>query len=293
MIGKYPDFKFYARQTSLPAMRLEYDWHMANVVNRIFADPYLKSHLMLFGGTMLCRVYNICNRPSTDLDLAYSIDMTKISRHKIRDTEKAMAHNMMVEHIAPILAPQYKCTFDADAPTMINVSYQSVLDSSTPSMGLDFKSGFWQAAKLSKPFRSIVPANKLPRSFIPTVSLEQMFWIKLAVLHCYHNMPVGKTIYPTSSRHYYDVFCLIRHGVNLQDKRGKLLQNVVKTNLMPLQKRRWARYENMPQQVNLMPAPHIMDALRQDYAQYSKQIYGFRPDWWQILSAINKLQQSL
>ena len=294
MPDQCPDFRLYEMRTGIPAMRLEYDWNMGNIVNHIFADQYLKSHLMLFGGTMLCRVYNICNRTSTDLDFAYSIDMDKVSRHKVRETERSMAYTMMTDHIAPILPAQYKCTFDDAAPTMINVSYTSVIDNAPHSMDLDFKSGFWEPSRDSKPFQSPIPVNTLPHSTVRTVSLKQMFWIKLAVLHCYHNLPAGKGIYPTSSRHYYDIFCLVRNGVPLQDKRGKLLRNVVNTNLMPLQKRRWARYEDMPHQVNLMPAPHIMDALRRDYAEYAEsKIYGPHPTWPQIMHTINKLQQTL
>ena len=293
MNDKCPNFKLYALHTGISAGKLEYDLHMASIVNRIFADPYLKSRLMLFGGTMLCRMYNICNRPSTDLDLAYSIDTSKLSRNQVRELEKEMAVGLMTDYIEPILHPQYKCTFNADAPTMINVSYKSVIDNSIRSMDLDFKSGFWAPAGACRPFIPLIHTHTTPEQNIPSVSIEQMFWIKLAVLHCYHNMPQNKTIYPTASRHYYDVFCLIRHGVKLQDKRGKLLQNVVRTNLMPLQKRRWAKYGEMPNGVHLMPAPHIMDALRRDYAQYSANIYGERPTWPQIMSAINKLQQSL
>lgn len=285
------DFIEYANLTGLGPEYIEYDWRTGDVVNHIFSSPLLRNRLMLYGGTTLTRVYNVSHRLSSDLDFAYDINTAITSRNLLRRTEINTIKNEFGTKLGQCLPAPYKIDRDSACPTMLMVSYPSMLDNSWYTIMVDFKSGVWHAADNSRPFRTLLPSHDHGRApNVRAVALGQMMWVKLAVLHCMHNMPVGKTIHPTTSRHYYDTYCMVQSGCV---PNPEFRDAVIQTNMMPLQCRVWARFPEMKNQPQLMPAPHIERVLQRDYMDMQHNIQGRRPTWDQIMQTISALQKTI
>ena len=93
-----------------------------------------------------------------------------------------------------------------------------------------------------------------------------------------------------SSRHYYDTFCMCKKGVEM---RRDLLDYVIKTNMMPLQRRTWARHQYMNEHIDVIPAAHIAHSLANDYEKFKSRIHGTVPSWNSIIKELGALQKIL
>ena len=132
-----------------------------------------------------------------------------------------------------------------------------------------------------------------PDTDILTVLPERTFWEKITILHKEAFRTNGN--FPARySRHYYDLCCMDR-----SDVKGKayadqeLLERVVlfKARFYPAGN---AHYdEAKPGTMRLMPPEDCMKQLRDDYDHMRNMIYGFRPEFDEVMACMQRLEREI
>ena len=96
------------------------------------------------------------------------------------------------------------------------------------------------------------------------------------------------------SRHYYDIYCMCKKGVDkIAISKPDLLEEVAlfKNKFYP---RGWARYDLARfGTLSLLPAEHSLERLKRDYEKMRKMIYGEYPSFEQILEVIKNLEKEI
>ena len=143
-------------------------------------------------------------------------------------------------------------------------------------------------------------SEKYPQLFarkvteILTIDVERTFWEKLTILHKMANLPVNKNLPPRYARHLYDVYCMMNSPVKEQAfARKELLEK----DVIFKQKFYYAKsahYETATlKEISLIPADHIMDAVKQDYAAMKNMIYGDYPGFETIIEKFKELEMEV
>ena len=143
-------------------------------------------------------------------------------------------------------------------------------------------------------------SEKYPQLFarkvteILTIDVERTFWEKLTILHKMANFPANKNLPPRYARHLYDVYCMTNSPVKEQAfARKELLEK----DVIFKQKFYYAKsahYETATlKEISLIPADHIMDAVKQDYAAMKNMIYGDYPGFETIIEQLKELEMEV
>ena len=129
---------------------------------------------------------------------------------------------------------------------------------------------------------------------ILTIDVERTFWEKLTILHKMANFPANKNLPPRYARHLYDVYCMTNSPVKEQAfARKELLEKDV-TFKQKFYYAKSAHYETATlKEISLIPADHIMDAVKQDYAAMKIMIYGDYPGFETIIEQLKELEMEV
>jgi len=133
-----------------------------------------------------------------------------------------------------------------------------------------------------------------PSTDILTIDVERSFWEKLTILHKMANYPLNKTLPPRYARHLYDVFCMANSSVkNKAFDRKDLLEK----DVLFKQKFYYAKsshYETATlENISLIPAKHILEAVKKDYDAMKNMIYGKYPSFEEILECLKQLESEI
>ena len=112
---------------------------------------------------------------------------------------------------------------------------------------------------------------------ILTTTAERTFWEKATILHQEALRPDTSKIPERYSRHYYDLYCMAHKGVLEKALAQKDLLTQVAEFKRTFYPRKWAQYENM-------------DRLRSDYKKMQSMIYGYYPDFDEMMQFIKDLE---
>ena len=107
------------------------------------------------------------------------------------------------------------------------------------------------------------------------------FWEKLTILHgLYYRSLKGKEFAERMSRHYYDVYMLVKQGI---DKDALLnpncLDDVVTNNLIFFKDNNASQNTAKLGSFHLMPSTKLMEDLNQDYENMEMMILRDAPDF--------------
>ena len=143
-------------------------------------------------------------------------------------------------------------------------------------------------------------AEKYPKLFINgttkilTIDVERTFWEKLTILHKLANFPENKSLPPRYARHLYDVYnmanCWVKEAAFA--RKELLEKDVVFKQKFYYAKN--AHYESATlADISLIPAYHIMDAVKSDYAAMKNMIYGEYPSFEEVIECLKQLQEEI
>ena len=129
---------------------------------------------------------------------------------------------------------------------------------------------------------------------ILTTTAERTFWEKATILHQEAHRPETSRIPERYSRHYYDLYCMAHKGVLEKALAQKELLTQVAEFKRTFYPRKWAQYEHARiGTLKLFPAAHSVDILRSDYAAMQSMIYGYCPDFGEMMQYIKKLETQI
>ncbi len=294
---------------------IEKDFWVSWLLEKIFSDTYLQTCLCFKGGTSLSKAFHLIERFSEDIDLILSqhlvlqedeelIQPSNSKQEKfnklIEERAGAFISQELKEHLSKLVAPICKVENDINDTHTLYVTYPRVFDDAYIQPTIKLEVGplaLWNPNEkytITSFVGETLTELNLSLPCIPTVKPERTFWEKITILHHEHHRPEGSTTPLRYSRHYYDVYKIAQSNVKeIAFNNLDLLNEVVafKKRFYP---RGWARYdEAIPGTLKLLPAPHNMHILEEDYKRMQNMIYGESPLWQTLMETIEQLEREI
>lgn len=300
---------------------VEKDFWVCFMLDHLFHDCLYKDAFVFKGGTSLSKSYHAIERFSEDIDLI--LDWRKIIKDESNpwDERSKTKQDIYNKQINKEAAEFYESEFvpalnrelilklgeenwievDSYDNMVINFMYPKnfELDYIVPVVRLEIGPlAEWRPSHKTviEPF----VAEKYPNVFeqksteILTINVERTFWEKITILHKIANFPEGKQLPRRYARHLYDVYSLCKKGIK---KSAFECKNLLEKDILFKQKFYYAKsahYETATlQTVQLMPAVHILEDLRNDYMAMKNMIYGDYPEFDEILECLKVLENEI
>lgn len=313
-------FRNTAEKTGLTEAIIEKDFWVCWMLDYLFHDSRWKEHLAFKGGTSLSKCYDLIHRFSEDIDLILDwrlvgcerdepwAERSKNQQDKYNKAVDARTVTFLAETFAPQLEADFRSrlrddfviSIDPDDPQTVCFAYPRLFSEGAilPAIRLEIGAlAAWtptQEAEIT-PFA----AERYPQIFqqpstsLRTVSAERTFWEKVTILHKEAFRANGK-VPPRYSRHYYDLWCMEQSPVKeVAYADLALLRQVVafKDRFYPAGS---AHYDlAKPGTMRLMPPEDCRAALREDYDHMKNMIFGEKPEFDVILSAVQKMENEI
>ena len=299
---------------------IEKDFWVCFMLDHLFHDSIYKDAFVFKGGTSLSKSYHVINRFSEDIDLI--LDWRKLTGKsdpwEERSKTKQDIYNKEINNTAasffkdelvPVLNKELSSKLgdgkwveiDGADPMIVNFLYERNLGTEyiIPMVRLEIGPlAEWMPSHITEvePFA----AEQYPDIFeqrktdILTIDVERTFWEKLTILHKMAHFPEDKVLPRRYARHLYDVYCMANSPIKDQAfARKELLEKDVVFK-QKFYYAKSAHYESASlSQISLIPADHIMDAVKADYAAMKNMIYGDYPGFDDILSCLRRLQEEI
>jgi hypothetical protein len=299
----------------VPAI-IEKDFWVCWVLGKLFADDVLHSKIMFKGGTSLSKVFGLIERFSEDIDLALNwnevitedpfLVRSKKKQRQFNESAREAARQYLNEQFLPkvqkLIEGVCEATIREDTPNVIDISYPAAFEKEYLRPEILLEIGLF-AAWIPNAKYKIRPysAEEFPSQFenptcrVWAIKAERTFWEKVTILHHEAHRPETSAVPARHSRHYYDLVVMSRSPVKkLAFDDLSLLRAVVefKQKFYP---RGWARYDlaEEPVTLKLVPPEHILRSLRRDYRDMQIMIFGETPEFDEIISALDELEQEI
>ena len=309
-----------AREVKLPEAMVEKDFWVCWTLDYLFHESQWKGHFAFKGGTSLSKCFNLIDRFSEDIDLILDWQILECAKKdpwaERSKNQQAKLNEAMNEETAEFLKNVFMPKLEQDFSVLLADTFRLYIDESDPqTVCFEYPRSFedtailpmvrmeigalaaWTPTEVSK-IKSYA-AQQYPHLFtqpdtdILTVLPERTFWEKVTILHKEAFRTNGN--FPLRySRHYYDLCCMDRSEVKASAYKDKnLLERVVafKIRFYPAGN---AHYElAKPGTMRLMPPEDCMKQLRDDYEHMRNMIYGFRPEFDEIMACIQRLEYEI
>lgn len=303
-------FTFSANKLGMVEAATEKDFWVCWVLKQIFKESALASQVLFKGGTSLSKCFGLIERFSEDIDLILdwnlltSDDPYAERSNTQQDKFNKRMESMAQEYVKSTLLPQIIAAMEAhctvalhlERPRSILITYPKAFSSAyiKPQVELEIgpMSRMSPYGKYSiQPYcADIVPEQFETASFVvKSIEAKKTFWDKVSILHVEAHRPENKPQPPRYSRHYYDLYRMLKSEAKdkaLADL--KLLKDVIefKAKFYP---QSWANYKGAVEgDFKLLPELHTLKGLRSDYAQMEEMIFGQYPSFDEIVSEIEE-----
>lgn len=308
-----------AGRRGLPAPVIEKDFWVCWTLRELFRLPNWDGQLTFKGGTSLSKGWGIIARFSEDIDVTISRaflgfgdeTMNKSQWKKLRDT--CPPH--VQEQILPALAKRFQELMpgdfqwrlvpadEAEDATRLTLLfyYPTVFAGTsgyvTPTVRLEF-GGRTDTEPIETP--TITPCIAedfpvlLPNSSFKarTVAARRTFWEKAMLLHEEKLRPAEQQRKPRLARHYYDLYCLIEHGVARQAVEDEGLFQRVAEHRQLVFGLKWVNYSTLRRgSLNMIPSMEQLPDWLADYAAMREAMFFDDPPAFDEILQVVKVFQ--
>ena len=315
-------FAATSQRSGLRDAIIEKDFWVCWTLKQLFGLHAIGEHLIFKGGTSLSKIYKVINRFSEDIDV--SIDRSFLgfgganepeegntNKEKQRRVEalKKSCQQRIVNDLLPALLGSFRALFspsekwlvrlddaDPDLQTLVfeyPVSVPKTAADYVPrvvKIELGARADHWPSE-----VATLTPyvAERFPESFktgsceVKVLSAERTFWEKATILHAEFHRPADKSAPARLSRHYCDVYELIKKGVAERAVgQLQLLERVAKHKALFF-KCSWAKYEEAAKgSLKMFPALARLADLRRDYAAMREMFFSEPPAFDPMLAEL-------
>ena len=300
---------------------VEKDYWVCFMLNHLFHECKYKDAFVFKGGTSLSKSYHVIKRFSEDIDIILDwrkliskddnpwSDRSKTKQDQFNKQVNERAAEFYKNELVPCLNNELESilgsgewiSVDAEDEMVVNFLYPQVFEVDYLRDKVRLEIGplaEWLPSHITE-VESFV-AERYPKLFdstfteILTIDVERTFWEKLTILHKMAHFPVGKTLPSRYARHLYDVYCMANsHVKETAFARKELLEKDVVFK-QKFYYAKSAHYESATlSEISLIPAEHIMSALKSDYAAMKNMIYGEYPSFEEILDCLKALEKEV
>ena len=310
-----------AAKKNLNVAIVEKDFWVCLTLDYLFQYSKWKDAFAFKGGTCLSKVYHAIERFSEDIDLildwrilGYTIDepWQKRSNTKqlqfIEESRQRLYRFLKTEFLDDFMQGMKNLTgisinayIDPNDPGTVIFAYPSMHSDPSILNVIKLEIGILASwMPLTSGFVASFVAEVYPTLFavsktrVNVTTIERTFWEKATILHQEAFRPVDSKVPLRYSRHYYDLFCLCKKGIDKYALNDSNLLNEVSEFKMKFYPRRWARYDLAKfGSIHLLPPQHSIEQLEKDYLAMQKMIYGERPSFKEILQVIGELEKQI
>lgn len=305
---------------------IEKDFWVCWTLNKIANIPTIGENITFKGGTSLSKVFNIINRFSEDIDLAFKRSylgfggdnepekgITKKQIEKRIEGLSEACREEVKNRFMPVLNKSFVDEINNDhwKLTIDKLDPQTLLFYYPTTLNADLENYIQPVVKIEMGARSDdwpvvdgIVTSYIEESFekfssktsinIKTLSLERTFWEKATILHAEFHRPDDKIPTIRSSRHYYDL-----HQMHLKNISSTALESVdllerVAKHKSIFFRSSWANYEEAkPGTLRLIPKVQRISELKQDYIKMKEMFFRDRPSFEEIMDSLTTLEQRI
>ncbi len=300
---------------------IEKDFWVCYMLDYLFHRSQWKDKIAFKGGTSLSKAYGLIERFSEDIDLildwcvlGYGIDEPWENRSNTKQDifnkeANARAEVFLHDTFLPAisgdltieLGENVKYYIDGNDPQTVKIAYPNSFSDTSILQEIRLEIGAmaaWTPAKNATitPYAAEQYARlfEQPSTEVLTVLPERTFWEKVTILHREAFRPEDRPFPSRYSRHYYDLYKMMRTPVKdnaLSD--NDLLERVVKFK-DKFYRCPWARYDLAKRgTMKLLPPDYNMAKLRSDYEHMQNMLFGIKPSFDEIMNAMAQLEEEI
>jgi len=128
-----------------------------------------------------------------------------------------------------------------------------------------------------------------PQPTVKVLSAERTFWEKATILHAEYHRPADKAAPDRLSRHYCDLYELIRKRVAVSaTAQMELLARVAQHKALFF-KSSWAKYDEARKgSLRISPPDGRVAALQADYGRMKEMFFGEPPAFGEMLAVLKR-----
>ena len=278
---------------------IEKDFWVCYMLDYLFHRLEWKDHIAFNGGTSLSKAYGLIERFSDDIDLI--LIFNKEANTRAEDFLKNVFLPSIVNDLTAEIGAEVKCFIDENDPQTVKIAYPNSFYDSSILQEIRLEIGAlaaWTPVKVADitPYAAQEYGRlfKQPSTDILTVLPERTFWEKVTILHREAFRAEDRPFPTRYSRHYYDLYRMIRTQV----KDNALADNDLLTKVVDFKNKfyrcPWARYDLAKRgTMRLMPPEYNLDKLRDDYEHMQNMLFGDKPSFEEIMEGLAKLEADI
>jgi predicted nucleotidyltransferase component of viral defense system len=310
-------FQNISSKTGMPAFAVEKDWWVTQTLAIIF-EMEAGKHLVFKGGTSLSKAWKLIQRFSEDVDLAiertflgFQGELSKSQRTSLRKKSGLYTTEPFYEELKDKFAARgfkdvaFEIVPAADSdqdPRIILIHYTNIIRTPhylLPRVQIEVGCRSLREPFTVKRFGSLVDEFYEGREFssplidIPSVDPERTFLEKLFLLHEEFHRPLEKMRVDRLTRHFYDVYQLMKTEIGKRAIANQELYEMIVTHRFTFSKVSGVDYNTLnPKTLNPMPLPEIIEAWKADYEKMREEmIYEVNPPSFKdLVSSIAELK---
>lgn len=314
---------------------VEKDIWVCYVLDKLFSLKELEGKLVFKGGTCLSKAYNLIRRFSEDIDITISKECLSTSgtsnkprkvesriRHAAEDFVKdeiyrvlndAFAEELEVGNWSLHFSKEDEATLLFQFPYSENITlwdtfnwdespWSDETDSYNyikPSIKLEFGAlgDDWPSEEKSvEPYAKKILPDIFGSTKVKVLDAKRNFLEKLLILHSICYRPIEKPLRHHYSRHYYDVFCLIKAGIGKDSLNlPEVLKSVVE-NKITFWDETWKPYDMIKSfsDVRIVPQDEArLKELASDYERMKEMFFAEYPTFTEIIKELNNFEKIL
>jgi len=301
---------------------VEKDIWVCYVLDKLFSLEELKGKLVFKGGTCLSKAYGLIERFSEDVDLTISksclnAEGTSNKPRKIESRIRHAAEDFVKDEIYEILSqafakdlengswslnfseedkstllfqfPKTSDNYPYTYPKIFSNNYNYI----KPSIKLEFGAlgEDWPLEeKTVEPYAKKILPDFFDESQVKVLDVKRNFLEKLLILHSICLRPIEKPLKHHYSRHYYDVFCLIKSGIAKEALKFPEILESVKENKITFWDETWEPYKNINSFYDIKVVPtqdSRLKELESDYERMKEMFFGKYPDFSDVIDELS------
>ncbi len=179
---------------------------------------------------------------------------------------------------------------------MVNIGHYNYIK---PSIKLEFGAfgDDWPCEeKTVEPYAKKILPDFFNESQVKVLDVKKNFIEKLLILHSVCLCPIERQLKNHYSRHYYDVFCLIKSGIAEESLKYPEIFQSVKKNKIYFWNQSWEPYKDINSFSDIKIVPTQSSRLKElefDYEKMKEMFFDKYPNFLDIINELKKFEKSL
>jgi predicted nucleotidyltransferase component of viral defense system len=308
---------------------VEKDIWVCYVLGKLFSLKELHGKLVFKGGTCLSKAYGLIERFSEDVDLTISksclnAEGASNKPRKIESRIKHAAEDFVKDEIYELLRKTFAKDLENGSwdlsfseedkstllfqfpragsnvfPLTFPIEFNNDYNYIKPSIKLEFGAlgEDWPSEeKKVEPYAKKILPDFFDESQVKVLDVKRNFLEKLLILHSICLRPIEKTLKHHYSRHYYDVFCLIKSGIAKESLKFPEILKSVKENKITFWNETWEPYKNINSfhDIKVVPTQDSrLKELESDYERMKEMFFSKYPDFSDVIDELRSFKKFL